>query len=159
MKYNELNLKSHKAPRRSGRGISAGRGKTAGRGTKGQRARAGSGKRPGFEGGQNPLLQRIPKIPGFRSHRVKAENVYLDQLESVGSKTIDNNSLAKAKLTSSPYVRVKLLSRGDVSAPYTITLQGASESAVAAVQKAGGTFHKVPMQRREKTSDKAKKDA
>lgn len=159
MKYNELKLKAHKSSHRSGRGISAGRGKTAGRGTKGQRSRTGSGKRPGFEGGQNPLLQRIPKIPGFRSHRAKAENVYLDQLESVGVNTIDNNSLAEAKLISSPYVSVKLLSRGDVSASYTITLQGASESAIAAVQKAGGTFTKVPLQRREKTSEKNKKDA
>ena len=76
MKYHELQVNSNRDARRVGRGISAGQGKTAGRGTKGQRSRTGSGRRPGFEGGQNPLMQRLPKLPGFRSIRVKAENVF-----------------------------------------------------------------------------------
>ena len=57
MKYNELNLTPFRSPKRVGRGIAAGQGKTAGRGTKGQKSRTGSGKKPGFEGGQNPLAQ------------------------------------------------------------------------------------------------------
>ncbi len=157
MKFNELKLQSHKNASRSGRGISAGRGKTAGRGTKGQRARAGNGKRPGFEGGQNPLIQRIPKIPGFRSHRAKAENVHIDQLESVGSKTIDNVVLAEAKLISSQYARVKLLSRGEAAAAYDVKLQAASQSAIDAIQKAGGSFTIVNVLQREKTSEKKTK--
>ena len=60
MKYHELTSTSQKSPKRVGRGIAAGQGKTAGRGTKGQGARTGSSKRPGFEGGQNPLMQRLP---------------------------------------------------------------------------------------------------
>jgi len=69
MKYNELNISKDKNARRVGRGISAGRGKTAGRGTKGQKARAGSRRKPGFEGGQNPLMNRIPKLRGFKQFR------------------------------------------------------------------------------------------
>lgn len=143
MKFNELNLSSSKQSRRVGRGIAAGQGKTAGRGTKGQRARTGSGRRPGFEGGQNPLMQRLPKLPGFRSIRPKAENVYTGQLASVG-KLVDNFTVHAAGLTSSPYVRVKLITKGDVTGKVSVKLQAASESAAAAVQKAGGSFEITP---------------
>jgi large subunit ribosomal protein L15 len=65
MKYNELNYESPKESRNeSVRGIATGQGKTAGRGTKGQKSRTGYTKRPGFEGGQNPLMQRLPKLHG-----------------------------------------------------------------------------------------------
>ena len=61
MKYNELEIRPKKLAKRVGRGISAGQGKTAGRGTKGQKSRTGYRKNPGFEGGQNPLMQALPK--------------------------------------------------------------------------------------------------
>ncbi len=155
MKYNDLNLSAAKKAKRAGRGISAGRGKTAGRGTKGQRARAGSGRKPGFEGGQNPLLQRIPKLPGFRSIRAKTDNVYTGQLDSIKAKTIDNFSLFDAGLVSSPYTRVKLINKGEVSKKVSVKLQGATESAVSAVQKAGGTYTQVPQVKRQaKTESK-----
>jgi len=157
MKFNELNLTAHKSPTRVGRGISAGKGKTAGRGTKGQRARTGSGRRPGFEGGQNPLIQRIPKLPGFRSLRAKAENVYTGQLDGVTGKTIDNFSLYDAGIVSSPYTRVKLIQKGNVIKKVTVKLQGASESAAAAVQKAGGTFTKTDQVKRQKKEVSKKK--
>ena len=89
MKYNELQITANKDKKRVGRGIAAGQGKTAGRGTKGQRSRTGSGRKPGFEGGQNPLMQRLPKMRGFRSFRTAASNVYTDQLEALGAK-VDN---------------------------------------------------------------------
>lgn len=143
MKYNDLQISKNKQARRVGRGISAGQGKTAGRGTKGQGARSGSSRKPGFEGGQNPLMQRLPKLPGFRSIRPKAENVYTGQLDAVGA-LVDNFTLADAGLVSSPYVRVKLISKGDVTKKVTVKLQAASESAIAAVQKAGGSFDKTP---------------
>jgi large subunit ribosomal protein L15 len=143
MKYNELKVSSNRAARRVGRGIAAGQGKTAGRGTKGQRSRTGSNRKPGFEGGQNPLMQRLPKLPGFRSNTPKAENVYTGQLDVVGG-TIDNFSLFNAGLISSPHTRVKLVVKGDVTKKVTVKLQGASETAVAAIQKAGGTFEAVP---------------
>lgn len=143
MKYNELQVSSNKKAVRVGRGIAAGKGKTAGRGTKGQRSRTGSGRKPGFEGGQTPLMQRLPKMPGFRSIRPKAENVYTGQLDAIKG-TVDNFSLAEAGIVSSPYTRVKLITKGDVTKKVTIKLQAASETAIAAVQKAGGTFDAVP---------------
>lgn len=154
MKYNDLKVTSKQSARRVGRGIAAGQGKTAGRGTKGQSSRTGSSRRPGFEGGQNPLMQRLPKLPGFRSARVKAENVYTGQLNDL-SGTVDNFSLAAAGLISSPYVRVKVITKGELSKKLAVKLQLASESSVAAIQKAGGSFEKTPQVKRtaqEKTS-------
>ena len=156
MKYNELQVSASKKAKRAGRGISAGRGKTAGRGTKGQRSRAGSGKRPGFEGGQNPLLQRIPKLPGFRSIRPKADNIYTGQLDEISAATIDNFSLYDAGLISSPYTKVKIISKGTVTKKKSVKLQAASESAVAAIQKAGGSFTQVPQVKRSKKASEDK---
>src|SRR5947209_1277427 len=107
MKYNELQLKKNKPGKRVGRGIAAGQGKTAGRGTKGQKARTGASARPGFEGGQNPLMQRLPKLPGFRSIHTKAELVYTGQLDRFANNTVDTAALAEAGLISSAYVSVK----------------------------------------------------
>jgi len=150
MKYNELQVAKTRTSKRVGRGIAAGRGKTAGRGTKGQSARTGGRVRAGFEGGQNPIYARLPKLPGFRSIRVKAENIYTGQLDEFAGKTVDNFTLANAGLVSNPYVRVKLVVKGDVTKKVTVKLQGASESAIAAVQKAGGGFEKTPQVARQK---------
>lgn len=150
MKYNELAPTGSKNRKRVGRGIAAGQGKTAGRGTKGQGARTGSSKRPGFEGGQNPLMQRLPKLHGFKSYKVKAENVFTDQLNDLGAE-VTNQVLADKGLVSSPYVRVKLIVRGDVTAKVAVSLQGASQTAIEAVQKAGGSFNKVARQPRPAT--------
>ncbi len=156
MKYHDLTSIKKKSGRRVGRGIAAGQGKTAGRGTKGQGSRTGFSKRPGFEGGQNPLMQRLPKLRGFRSFAVKAENVYTDQLAEVGA-SVDNNKLAEKGLTSSPFVRVKLLYRGEVSKAVNVQLQGTSLKALEAVQTAGGSFTQIPQQMRPKTSKKEEK--
>lgn len=143
MKYNELQISKSRSAKRVGRGISAGQGKTAGRGTKGQKARKGYSARPGFEGGQNPLMQRLPKLPGFRSHHAKAEIVYTGQLDQFAGKTVDTAVLAEVGLVSSPYARVKLLSKGEVTKKVTVKLEAASESAIAAVQSAGGSYEKT----------------
>ena len=153
MKYNELKVAPKSSAKRVGLGIAAGQGKTAGRGTKGQGARTGYSKKPGFEGGQNPLMQRLPKLHGFTSKRLRAENVYTGQLDKVGA-TVNNETLAKAGLVSGPYARVKLLKRGDVTKKVTVELQGASETAVEAVQKAGGSFKVVARALRPTTSTK-----
>lgn len=160
MKYHELNASKAKSAKRVGRGIAAGQGKTAGRGTKGQKSRTGSSKRPGFAGGANPLMQQLPKLPGFRSHRPKAETVYTGQLEQFGGKTVDASVLAEAGLISNAYVTVKLISKGDLTKKVTVKLPAASASAVEAVQKAGGSFEKAGRLSRSKTSAKktAKKD-
>lgn len=149
MKVHQLKVNGHKSKKRVGRGISAGQGKTAGRGTKGQNSRTGGKVRPGFEGGQNPLYMRLPKLPGFRSIRKKVENVYTGQLDQFAGKTIDNFSLAEAGLTSNHHAKVKVVVKGEVTKKVTIKLQAASETAIAAIQKAGGTFTSVPQVKRQ----------
>jgi large subunit ribosomal protein L15 len=153
MKYNELNIQPNKTKRRVGRGIAAGRGKTAGRGTKGQGSRTGSTARPGFEGGQNPLMQRLPKLRGFKSHKTKPENVFTDQLAALGA-MVDNQKLAEAGLVSNAYVSVKLLKRGELSKKVTVKLQAASATAVEAVEAAGGSFEVTTRLSRPQTSAK-----
>jgi len=154
MKYNELKTSPQKAATRVGRGIAAGRGKTAGRGTKGQGARTGAKAKPGFAGGANPLMQQLPKLPGFRSYRPKAETVYTGQLEQFAGKTVDAPSLAAAGLINSAYVTVKLLVKGDLTKKVTVKLPKASEAAVAAVQAAGGSFEKTARLQRPTTTTK-----
>ena len=155
MKYHELDLSQNRKTKRVGRGISAGQGKTAGRGTKGQGARTGSKAKPGFAGGQNPLMQALPKLPGFRSHKATAHNVYTGQLDALKVKVIDAQVLAEAGLIASAFERVKLLNKGDVKSALTVKLSGASEAAIAKLQEAGGSFEKVTRQQRTKVEKKA----
>lgn len=157
MKFNELRTERAKSPKRVGRGIAAGQGKTAGRGTKGQLARTGSSKRPGFEGGQNPLMQRLPKLPGFTSKATRAEVVYTGQLDALAAKTIDTEALAKAGLITNPFVKVKVITKGDVTKKVTVKAQAISASALAAIQKAGGSFEKVARSARPASTKKAEK--
>jgi len=158
MKYNELTLKKHKTSKRLGRGIASGKGKTATRGTKGYGARTGSQKRPGFRGGENPMMQQLPKLPGFASLKSKMENVHLGQLEQFGNKVVDTALLAEHKLISSPFVRVKLLvGKGDLTKKVTVKLQAASKQAVAALEAAGGTFEATPRAQRPASKKKTDK--
>lgn len=154
MKIHELDITKKPAKTRVGRGISAGKGKTAGRGTKGQNARTGKKLKAGFEGGQNPLMQRIPKLKGFKSKRAKAQVVYTENLQLVPGKIIDNFTLTEAGLIANPYHAVKIISRGKVSGVYTVKTQSASASAAEAIAKAGGTFESVAVAQREKTTSK-----
>lgn len=140
MKYHELKLEKHETDKRLGRGIASGKGKTAGRGTKGAGARTGFTKRPGFTGGQIPLMQQLPKLPGFTSHRPKATVIYTGQLQQLNG-TVDSATLSEHGLIEHPYVSVKVISgRGELSKKLTVRLQAASASAVAAIQQAGGSF-------------------
>jgi len=158
MKYNELQIKASKKSNRVGRGIAAGQGKTAGRGTKGQMSRTGSTRKPGFEGGQNPLLQRLPKLRGFTSHRKIREVVYTGAINDLSDKVIDASVLAKNKLISSEYVAVKLISKGDLTRKVDVKLNAASESAVASINAAGGSFLKVATISRPQTSSGKKSE-
>lgn len=154
MKIHELKVGKYQSKRRLGRGISAGQGKTAGRGTKGQRSRTGSSKKPGFEGGQTKIMQRLPKLRGFKSKRHTVEVVYLQQLNDLGAK-IDNAKLAEAGLVSNPHVEVKLISKGELTKKVDVSLQFASKSAVEAIDKKGGSFTVVARQGRpSKKADK-----
>lgn len=156
MKYNELKLQSQKSKTRVGRGIAAGKGKTAGRGTKGQNARTGGGVRPGFEGGQNPLSQSLPKLRGFRPIKAQAETVYTGQLNDLGAK-VDNAALFEAGLVSTPYGRAKIVANGQVTKKVAVSLQGASKQAEAMIKKAGGSFVRIERPQRQATSKKEKK--
>jgi large subunit ribosomal protein L15 len=157
MKYNELILTRQKKKSQVGRGISAGRGKTAGRGTKGQGSRK-SPLRAGFEGGQTPLYMRLPKLRGFKSHRRQVEPAYTGQLEQVKKAVIDTNALYEAGFISSPYVKVKLLLKGELASKKDVKLQAASKNAVAAVEKAGGSFSIIPQLPRPANKDKKASD-
>lgn len=159
MKYNELNVSAHKRTKRLGRGIASGKGKTATRGTKGYGSRTGSTLRPGFRGGQNPMMQQLPKLPGFASLKAKMENVFTDQLEQFAGKIVDTQLLADNGLISNPYVSVKLLSgRGKLTKKVSVKLQAASASALAAIEAAGGTFESVARAQRPATKPAKKKD-
>jgi large subunit ribosomal protein L15 len=157
MKYNELQVTANRQARRVGRGIAAGQGKTAGRGTKGQGARTGSTAKPGFEGGQNPLMQRLPKLRGFRSHRAKSENVYTDQLEQFANKVVNAETLAAAGLISNAYVRVKVLKRGDMTKKVTVNVFAVSQAALDTIEQAGGSFEKTDRLGRPASAKKAQK--
>ena len=109
MKIHELTTANNKNKKRVGRGISAGQGKTAGRGTKGQKSRTGKKLSAGFEGGQTPLMMRIPKLKGFSSHRPKPQIVYTANLKLGTGKTIDNVNLTAAGLNAKPFNATKIL--------------------------------------------------
>ena len=154
MKYNDLTVNKNTRPTRKGRGISAGQGKTAGRGTKGQKSRTGHRKMPaGFMGGQRAIMQAIPKLKGFKSLHDKAEVVYTDRLNEL-SGNVDNYLLAEKDLISSPFVKVKVISRGELTKKINLETQFASKSAIEAIKKAGGSFKKVAVLKREKKSEK-----
>lgn len=159
MKFHELQVDAKQNKKRVGRGISAGQGKTAGRGTKGQKARTGSSIRATFMGGQGPLMQRIPKHRGFKSLRVPAQVVYTSALEVFAGKTADMTSLFEAGLISSPFQAVKIILQGELKGKVTVKAPNASKGAVAAIEKAGGSFEKVdvptlPPSKRKKQEDK-----
>jgi large subunit ribosomal protein L15 len=149
MKFNELTTTPKKHGKRVGRGIAAGQGKTAGRGTKGQKSRTGSKKKPGFQGGTNPLMQQLPKLPGFKSHKPKAANVHVSDLVTLKVKIIDANALVEAGLMENPYQKIKLLNNGEnITVKLSVKLPGASQTAIDNIQQAGGSFEKVPVLQR-----------
>ena len=156
MKYNDLVVDKNTRPSRKGRGISAGQGKTAGRGTKGQKARTGHRKMPaGFMGGQRAIMQAVPKLKGFKSIHAKAEVVYTDRLNELSGE-IDNIKLYEAGLISNPYAKVKVISRGELTAKINLSTQFASKTAIEAIKKAGGDFTKVVVPARQTSEDSRK---
>jgi large subunit ribosomal protein L15 len=129
-----------KNAKRVGRGIGGKGGKTAGRGTKGQRARNTVAR--GFEGGQMPLKQRVPKLKGFTNpFRVEYTAINLDTLSALaeaGESTITPEVLiAHGLLRKDAFV--KILARGDVTKPVAVSAHGASVAAQAAITAAGGS--------------------
>jgi large subunit ribosomal protein L15 len=162
MKLHELSGRpgARKARKRIGRGIGSGTGKTGGRGGKGQTARSGV-RIKGFEGGQMPLHRRLPKR-GFRNVKfaLKFNEVNLDKLQAAidsgsldaGSK-IDAAALVKAGILRREKDGVRLLGGGEIKAKVNVAVYGASKSAVAAVEKAGGSVEILAPKR--ETSEQA----
>ena len=130
---------AHRRPDRIGRGTGSGRGKTSGRGQKGQNARS-EGFRLGFEGGQMPLAQRIPKLPGFKNPFKRIFSVVnLSKLSRFkdGAK-VDVEALVEAGLVH-PGKEVKILGTGGLKRKLTVEAHFFSASAREAIEKSGGS--------------------
>ncbi len=127
--------------KRIGRGNSSGHGTTAGRGTKGQLSRSGGGKGAGFEGGQQPLAMRLPKLPGFTNHnRVEYAPVNVSRLEAIyeAGEVVDGDSLVAKGVIKHAYIPVKVLGDGELSKALTVRVDKVSASAQAKIEAAGG---------------------
>jgi large subunit ribosomal protein L15 len=147
MKLSDIadNAGSRKKRMRVGRGIGSGKGKQAGRGGKGQTARSGV-RIKGFEGGQMPLHRRLPKRGFHNIFRLEFAEINLDRIQdAIGAKlldakdTINAEALVKSRVLRRSKDGVRLLGRGEIKVKLTIEVHGASKSAIAAVEKAGGT--------------------
>jgi len=148
MKLNELrdNNGAHVARTRRGRGIGSGKGKTSGAGHKGQRARSGVSLR-GFEGGQMPLYRRLPKRGFNNIFRSRYTVLNLSKLQSAidagqldAGKPINEKILCDAGLMRQSFDGVRVLGQGELKAKVTLEVSGASKSAIAAIEKAGGSI-------------------
>jgi large subunit ribosomal protein L15 len=134
---------SNRPKRRVGRGIGGKGGKTAGRGTKGQGAR--DTVPAGFEGGQLPLMQRLPKLRGFKNpFRVEYTPVNLDAIEALEGPSVDPEVLQRAGLVRKGAL-IKVLGRGELSRAVEVSAHAFSSSAEAAITAAGGTVSKLPL--------------
>ena len=134
---------SRKRAKRVARGIGGRGGKTAGRGMKGQKAR--SKVRVGFEGGQMPYHQRIPKLKGYKNpFRVEYQAVNLDAIEQSGLEEVTPESLYALGMVGKKSL-VKVLGRGAISRAVTVRVHAASSAAEAAIIAAGGTVEKLPL--------------
>jgi large subunit ribosomal protein L15 len=147
MKLNQIADRpgSRKDRTRIGRGIGSGKGKTGGRGGKGQTARSGVAIK-GFEGGQMPLHRRLPKRGFNKPFQLKLHEVNLGRVQQAidagkldTAATVDAAAMIKAGLLRRAHDGVRLLGNGELKAKVQFSVWGASKSAIAAVEKAGGS--------------------
>jgi large subunit ribosomal protein L15 len=147
MKLNGIrdNAGATKSRTRVGRGIGSGKGKTGGRGVKGQTSRSGVSIK-GFEGGQMPLHRRLPKRGFNKPNRRELNEVNLGRIQQAveagkldAKLAITVESLVAAGVVSKPRDGVKILGVGDLSSKLSFQVAGASKSAIAAIEKAGGS--------------------
>jgi len=144
MKLNELKADAGSRPsrKRKGQGIATGNGKTAGRGHKGQKSRTGGKVARGFEGGQMPLIRRVPKR-GFTPRKDNDfQVVNLGRLDVFDDgATVDAATLYEAGLVRSAVDRIKLLGNGELTKKLTVSVTAASAQAAAKIAAAGGTLN------------------
>ncbi|MFC2012451.1 50S ribosomal protein L15 [Chloroflexota bacterium] len=136
---------SRKNRKRVGRGDGSGHGTYSGRGCNGQKSRAGYKMRPGFEGGQLPLIERLPRKRGFTNiFRIEYSVVNLDKLNAfeLGSE-VTPEGLLSAGLVKSLQRPVKILSRGDINHPLSVKAHRFSTAAKAKIEAAGGSVEEV----------------
>jgi large subunit ribosomal protein L15 len=141
-------LKSSEGSRKDRKRIGRGRhrGSYSGRGVKGQNARTGGGVRIGFEGGQIPLIRRMPKLKGFKNpNRVELLVVNLEDLNRVfkDGDTVNGETLRAKGVLKKKRGEIKLLGTGTLERKLTIQVRQASETAKAKVEKAGGTLELI----------------
>ena len=147
MKINQLpsTLTSNKKRKRRGRGAGSGLGKTAGRGVKGQKSRSGVSIN-GFEGGQMPLYRRLPKRGFTNIFKKKIQNINFDTISLIIKKykikpdLIKENDLFDKKILSKSKGHIKLLNVGDLDKKINIEISYASKTAIAKIEKAGGSI-------------------
>ncbi len=142
MKINELRPSEGavKPAKRLGRGIGSGTGKTSGKGHKGQWARSGGGVRPGFEGGQMPLIRRLPKR-GFTNHFKKEfTTVNVSAFECFENGTVVNAELLRDKglIGKIEDYGLKVLGNGELTKSLTVQAKKFTQSAIEKIEKAGG---------------------
>jgi len=140
MKLNTLSpaAGSKPAAKRVGRGIGSGLGKTGGRGHKGQKSRSGGSVRPGFEGGQMPLKQRLPKF-GFTSRKsLVSGEVRLNEIAKVEGDIVTLETLKQAGLLTNTTKFAKVVLSGEISRSVTVQGLGVTKGARAAIEAAGG---------------------
>ncbi|MBK17366.1 MAG: 50S ribosomal protein L15 [Rhodospirillaceae bacterium] len=164
MQLNQLsdNPGAKKSRKRVGRGASSGLGKTSGKGQKGQKSRSGVAL-AGFEGGQMPLFRRLPKRGFNNIFRKDFREVNLGKLQAAidaqkldPAMPVNEESLRAAGLIKTPRDGVRLLAKGELTSKIDIEVAGASKSAIAAVEKAGGSIKLTEPVRSEGESKKRK---
>jgi large subunit ribosomal protein L15 len=140
---------SHKRKKRVGRGMASGTGKTSGRGIKGQNARSGGGKGPYFEGGQLPLVRRLPFRRGFTNIRrveYKPINVeFLQEKFGQGYPEITPEVLIEAGVIKSSDKAVAILGNGEITSALTVKAHRFSKTAKEKIEAVGGTIEILPL--------------
>ena len=143
-----------KSKKRRGQGEGSGLGRTSGRGHKGQKSRSGYSRRLGFEGGQMPLIRRLPKR-GFKNiFRTEFAEVNVERLEALGLKEVTPEILLEKRVIRSLKGGVKVLGNGEIKKAVTVKAHAFSKSAKEKIEKAGGSA--VLIETAEPAADKAK---
>lgn len=138
-----LHSSARKSQKRLGRGLASGHGRTAGKGTKGQRARAGYKKKAWFEGGQTPLIHRIPKRGFNNPCRTEYEVINISRLEQFEPNTVIDQKLLKAKGIAKSRLPIKILGDGELTKPFTVRVHKFSNKAKEKIESIGGKAEEI----------------